>query len=562
MVFVDFVYDLAFEATQKYLNKKVDSHKLKKSITEYIKRQGKCIEMVPASEEFDYQGLYDYIKNHFLDSITSAMFDPNPTIRAQKKNDIIVNAISHSNAKTEEAQNSIKTIIENGIDILCHFYEEQIDIKDNIIGSKIVDAISQKVNHSTKQIISEIKDEIDFKSNNTSLISCDKVLELAENGKSQEIGADIKKALDHASHSHPLYPDYGYDYEKGILISKALTPDASKKYPSTLILTGSANLDNHLDNLADYSYRHQKPIIMNVLKAKQYLGKIQDPNQEYAKKLIGKTIVAKPHKISPEYPCSIKIKDKPYYEYILFRIQEIEDDGTFVISNREQDSAIKFEIRFNPNRTDLLAYTIQINNATNHELLDYTQFMHDLLKDGDLHIHLLSNNDDLISGYVNNKINDPEFKNLEEKLDILKRICAIEDYFDIEIPANVKIKSNDYNAIVQLSDLINNKEIINTWEEFTFTNIVDQQLRNWVAAIGESENSFSLVALCHVVILGAEISFDLMRTLKNVRIADLERLKEKLSIVDDGDSIRIILQPGASKTVIDTLHIPDNMKRK
>ena len=480
----------------------------------------------------------------------------------QKRNYITSSAISHSNAKTDESKNKIKTIIENCIDILYYFYEEKIDIKDNIIGSKIVDAISQEVNHSTKQIISEIKDEIDFKSNNTSLISCDKVLELAENGKNQEIGNGIKTALDLASHAHPLYPDYGYGYEDGILVSKALTPDASKKHPSKMKLTGLTNLDNSIDDPADYSRRHQEPIIMKVLKATQYLGEIQDPNQECAKRLIGKTIVANPPKISPQYPCSIKIKDKTYYKYILFRIQKIEDDGTVVISNKEQNSVVSFEIMFNPDRADLQEYTIQINNATNHDLLDYTQFMYDLLKEGDLHIHLLSANDDLISGYVNNKIKDFEFKNIEEELDILKRICAIENYFDVEIPANGELTRNDFESIFQLSDLINNNEIVNTWEEFSFSYKVNQQLKDWVTAVGESENSFSIVALCHVVILGKEISFDLMRTLKNVRIVDLERLKEKLSILDDGDSIRIILQPGEDKTVIDTLHIPDNMKRK
>ncbi len=568
----DYISGLGLEAAKGHFADKIDEKKLRKSIKEYIERQSQYNEVSTINEDIDFQGLVDYIEKHFLDDVTAALFDPNPEIRMRKRKDIIANAVLQAGAKNEESRKRIETYIGTCIDIIYYFYEVQFDIKDYIVGAKIVDAIDQRIYQSEEQIrtalSSEIKaakeDVISKIENNHTLISFDRALDLSENGRIQEIGIGVQKMLEHISLEHPLYPYYGYDYQDGIVRSKALTADAFTKHPSRLVLTGLVRFDNHYlnssdDNPFDYAYRHQAPVIMDVSKAVQYLGELQDPSQKDAEKYIGRTIIANPPEFPPAFPCSIKIKDKIYFEYILFRTQEIEDDGTYVIGNKEQNEAIYFEIRINPHRSNSLDYKVKIENANNHELLKYTQFMYDLSKEKDLHIYVLSAKEDLIAGYINNITLNTGFTSIEEELDFLKRICDIEDYFNVEIVVDEEIKQNDYDAVCQLSDLIRNKEVISTWRELSFAKAVDQQLRDSIDSWGDNEYSFVLVSECRVAIFGTVIVLKVMRTYKSVRIVDLEKLKDKLSILDDGDSVKITFHPGEDKTAIDTLQIPEEM---
>lgn len=52
--------------------------------------------------------------------------------------------------------------------------------------------------------------------------------------------------------------------------------------------------------------------------------------------LIGNTIIAFPPKFPSAFPCSIKVGSQIFYEYVLLRLQEIEDDETYIINNKER----------------------------------------------------------------------------------------------------------------------------------------------------------------------------------------------------------------------------------
>lgn len=568
--FADFASGLGLEAAKGHFDNKLDEKKLQKALKEFVERQSSYNEISSFYEDVDFQGLKEYIEKHFLDSVTAALFDPSPYVRIRKRNDIVASAISESGATSDEAKKRIEVCIRTCIDIVFAFYESQCDIEDYIVGVKVVDALGRKIDNSEKNIVDSLGEKVDkVKSeivsqieNNNSVISVDRALALSEDGNIQAIGTDVQKMLEHISLEHPLYPDYGYDYQDGVVRSKALTNDAITKHPSKLVLTGvvrfgSSYFDNHSGDPFDYAYRHQIAMIMDVSKAVQYLGELKDPNQKDAERLVGSTVIATPPKFPPAFPCSIKIKDKTYFEYVLFRTQEIEDDGTYVIGNKEQNDTIYFEIRINPKKWDSQNYKVIIQNANNHELLKYTQFMYDLSKDKELHIYVLSAQEDLIAGNVNNFSLDTGFNDVEEELDFLKRICIIEDYFKVEIMIEDEIRHNDYKSVCQLSDLIIEKEVISSWSSFTFNKEVDQQLRDSIDSWENNEHSFALVTSCNSKIFETEITFDLMRIFKSVQITNFEKLKEKINVLDDGDIVKIFFQPGEDRTMIDTLRIPE-----
>ena len=59
----------------------------------------------------------------------------------------------------------------------------------------------------------------------------------------------------------------------------------------------------------------------------------------------------------------------------------------------------------------------------------------------------------------------------------LERICAIEDYFNVQISLRGEITDNEYNTVVYISDLIRNDLVIGTWSEVTFTGSLSQHFR-------------------------------------------------------------------------------------
>ena len=59
------------------------------------------------------------------------------------------------------------------------------------------------------------------------------------------------------------------------------------------------------------------------------------------------------------------------------------------------------------------------------------------------------------------------------------------------------------------------------------------------------------------MIFDANIEFKYMRSYKTAKIKDFEKIKKKVAVLEDGDSIKITMIPGDSNIVIDTLHIPD-----
>lgn len=66
----------------------------------------------------------------------------------------------------------------------------------------------------------------------------------------------------------------------------------------------------------------------------------------------------------------------------------------------------------------------------------------------------------------------------------------------------------------------------------------------------------SYVEVCDVNLFGAEFEFKYLRTFRCAEIQDIDRIKQLVSCLEDGDPIRIKFVPGADKSVFDTLHIP------
>lgn len=567
----EYLTDLGIEATKDNVKNKLDEKKLRESLIAYIESQQKYNEMCSLAEEIDFQGLIDYIKNNLIDATGTRFFDPNRNKRGQARQQIVDAAVAFSKADTDEAKFRVSKYISICLDIIRGFYEEHhLSLKEFLLSDMIVDAVADEVAEVQTTLMTAVdsaKNEILGKIDNTgSLFSVDKALAFAKAGETDTIRDEIKKMLDHISLEHPYYPHFGYDYQNGMILSKPLTAEAKKLYPPKYVFTGPVKIGNQYynnpnGNPLDYSYRHQIPITLEISKATKLLGEKPDPSQDEVADLEGQTLIASPPEFPSAFPCAIKVGETIFFEYILLRTQEILDDGTYIIGNKDQGGSFYFEIRINPQIPSSPDFSMKIRNATNRELLNFVRFMTTLSKEKDLHIYVLALGEDIIAGYINGIDYQTGFSSVDEEIDFLERVCVIEDYFHIQLNPHGEISYKEYKTVIQISDLIRNEEVLGTWNEATFTGVLTQHFREELINMDKEEYRFSYVGISHVELFGAEFEFRFMRTFKDAQMVDIEKVRRKAEVLDDGDEIKITFRAGNDKRTIDTLKIPDNIER-
>jgi len=567
----DYIATLGLDVFKEKFQKPLDEKKLKKEIKTYIESQRKYNDICSLNEEIDFQSLFEYVTNNLFDTVMIRLFDPNSKKRGQARTDIISAAISQANATTPEAKKSISKYISCCLDIIHNFYKSQLSLKDYVLASEITDSVTENtqdlLNNSIKPLYTKIDDIHNEIQNNVPFFSIDKIVSLAEKGDYSSIGHGFKKSLDHISLTHPLYPDFGFGYTDGGLYSKPLSETANYRFPSRMVVTGSIRFGDKQYNNKDidpfeYSYHHQKPITIDVTNAIKYLGQRLDPIQDAAMGLIGNTIIAFPPKFPSAFPCSIKVGSQIFYEYVLLRLQEIEDDGTYIINNKEQNISLFIEIRSNPILSSETRFTTSLKNASTKDLLTYVRFIDALSKQHDLHIHLLSTGKRFFYAKINGVNYKTGFDSIDNEIDFLERLCDIEDYFHVLFSPDGDISYHEYTTVKNISELIRNDTVTGTWEQTEFKATLSPQFRKELSSMNEGLFMISYVGVIHITLFKAEFDLKFMRTYKCAHLVDYEKLMKKVEVLDDGDEIKFTFQHGEDNTSIDSLKIPDKIKEQ
>lgn len=563
----EYVVGLGLDAVKHSVKEKINEKKLRSVLTSYIEKQREYNAICTLAEEIDFQGLVEYIQNNLIDDICTRVFDPDPKMRGKAREKIACAAIAFSKANTDAAKTRVTKCISICLDLIRDFYvAEHLSLKEYLLADIIVDAVDEGIKESTLTTVAAVNDAkdriLEKIVDNGALFSIDKAIAYAESGNVEAVGTGISKVLDHISLTHPYAPDFGYDYKNRMIVSKPLTTEAKMLYPPRIVLVGAVKIggeyynDIH-GNPLNYAYRHQLPITMEVSKAIKLLGEKPDPSQTEVQGLVGNSVLATPPEFPRASPCAIKVGDKSFFDGVLLRIQEIKDDGTFVISNKEQGGSFYFELRINPNNLSKSGFNIHMRNANNHELLNYVRFINTLSKEKDLHIYMLSQREDVIAGNINGLEYRTGFSSAEEEIDFLERICDIEDYFNVRLSPRGEININEYNSVINISELIRNDKVITTWNEATFTGVMSQHFREELTTLDKNQFMLSYVEVSRFDLFGAKLEFRFMRTFKCATVVDVEKVRRKAEVLDDGDSIKITFRAGDDKTAIDTLKIPE-----
>lgn len=559
---IDYIAELGLDAGKDFLSEKYSQKELKKKIKEYVKRQSNIHELSSLTEEIDFEGLAEYMKSDLLEDIQKRLFSVKKNERKAAREQIFQKSILYSGAKTDIAKKKVVKIVSNIVDILHRFYLLKVGKGAILILAEVEDAMEEGFDKVSRKIDDTLE--------KNSLVSIDSAIKAISSGEIKEVENKINTFFDCISVVHELSPDYKFVPEvdssgKVRIFSKAVSTDALKKYPPQIKCKGTIKVgDQYLKeldlNIFQYANRHQLPITMEVQQAKKYLGTIEDPVQYEAESLIGQDLVIPPKPFPEAKPYKLYINDYVEFDYLLLRVQEIEDDETIVVTNKEQvNCPFKFSFRINL-KNQTLRFTISKEGLNNSELLEYTKFIAKVHEGTMLRLKALEGNEE-IECPLNNLDYSSDFSTIENEIDFLEKVVTIEKYFDRSLVLPEDILFEDYKVISYMADLINGKEVERKWTEAAFSFDLCDSTKNSILNMEDQVFYFCFKAVVTVRLYEETYQLPIIRTYHQARIRNLPKLLQKVKVLDNGDRLKIVVIPDSKEypsIYTDVLETEDN----
>lgn len=576
---IDYIVEIGLDAVKdKHLNA-TDRKSLQDRLKNFIERQRKINFECALEEEIDFGGLAGYIQNDLMEDVQLRLFG-NKGERDAARTNIINRAASYSKAHTSLTRKRAIQLTETAIDILQDFYKIKINRELKFIATQIEDTIinatSDKLNAQKKEItdmllLSEertVKKIIEANVSNFQVPIATNMQQMRE-GMIEQVESNFADWFDAVGCTHKLFPNYCFDIESETrkFYSKPLTQEAIQKYPPKISCTGTIQINgrkiNKIDcNTIDYVNRHQFPITLNIVTAKKYLGNEIDPIQHEAEKLIGETVVLSPKPFPPAFPCSISLDGDVVFDYILFRTQEIMDDGTVIISNREQPNC-PFRIKMTANQqTQQATYSISTVNPSNEDSLQYLRFLKRASSGAVIMIKVLSLGEELAKAKFSSLDYMCGFDSVDDELAFLEKIVKIERYFDEQITIPEEIFQDDFRTISYLATLIQGNECSGSWSKLEFSIQLTEDLQNRILKSDDAKFCLSYVGSISVTLYGKQFELPIIKTFDSVKYQNIKRLKQKVEVLDIGDNIKLSFLPGDDQNGIwrDELYAGDKVR--
>lgn len=534
-------------------NEKINEHKLKKDLEDYILSKKEYFDLCSIDEEFDFEGLLDYVSNNLIEDMKIRVFSKSRKEREKARNTIINKGLQFSQANTKESKAKVTKLVANCIDIIRDFYKKQLTIKEYFLCSEIVDDVvenlTDKIDESNELILSSQKELAEYSSDN--------FVRLVNNNQLNLVETKINNLFNIISTQHKLYPEYGYSLNQGKLISVPLQENSIQKYPPIMDIKADLqigeyiNYFNGLDPL-DFSYRHQLDMIIQVKDARKLLGSIEDPCQYEAERMIGENLVLKHKEFPPAFPCSIKVGGKTYFEYVLLRTKEILDDGTYIVTNDEQRNAkVNFEFRFKTEGERIFSFTSHAKNMNSKEHLNYSMFIRDVVMKKEFSIYSYDLQKEVAKSLEYHE-SDYDTTLIDFEIDLYTRLCLIESYFDVIFDLPEKIEVNQSKIIFSLSELIKNNNKSISWKGTELTIQLGSLAKNNISDFSEPV-SFLADGENNVELFGQILRFSHRRVYKSAIMRDYERKSKMIQLLEGDETIPVKFDPGEDDAYYDII---------
>lgn len=504
-------------------------------------------------EELDFGGLIEYISGSFLNDMEKRLFGNLRERRAAHKT-IVEKAIAYSQSTKALSRKRATKLISDAMCILHDFYRVRANKDLLFVAAEIEDTILTEMSEEHNQQTSTILKRLDaIEKTNLSardIVSIEKGLELVGSGQISTIEEKMTQLTNAMSSGHILFPHYGFRLNtvdgKIQYQSVPLSNEAAKEYPPSVkcigtVRVGTGYLKELTPATVNYANRHQLPIVIDIKKAEKYLGNVLDPVQHDAEELIGEEITIPPKPFPPAFPCSISFDDEVVFNYLLFRTKEILDDDTIVISNYEQEKCpYQITVNMHPqNKT--IDFSFQKNDsANNKDSLKYAFVMKKAILGTKMTMKLLESDEVFAEGIFKNFNYNGGFSSVDEEIDFLSRVVDIEKYFERVINIPNDLYQSDWDAVYYISDLLRGQTRYGEWKRHIFTFNVSDDLKKSIATTEDKEFSLSYVGIAKVPLWGEFYEVPIARTFEAGKFENLESLKEKIAVLENGDSIEAI----------------------
>lgn len=537
--FINCLVDIGINSLKEKTSKRIDNARLQSSLKDYLLSQKKIHDLCSIKEEFDFQGLMKYISRELLDDVQSRFFSMDSKERERARNNILNKSLAYANCKTEESKKLVTKMVCTCFDIIRNFFIKGIDEKDYILASDIVDSVNSNVNEKFNELNQKFENSLNF--------NMDHIFTLAQDNNFEAIELNVNKGIKAASIAHPLFPEYGYSFEKGRLKSKALTDSAIMKYPPRMKMKAKLLNDGFGKNPMDYAFRHQLGMTFSIDSAIKYLGDEKDPVQCEAESIIGKHVTIFPPEFPSAFACSISVGSKNYYDYVLLRTKEILDDGTYIITNEEQkDYNVHFIIKYKSNDIKVSSFSTTIKSSSSRENLHYRKFLKALVENANLIIHVLRNHKILFSGTINFSENN-NLTLLDYEIDLFEQICLIENFFEITFDLPLRLEKSEFKKIVYLSKLIRNNNKTMLWKKDIFSLIKNEDtIQNFDFL--SSNVKLKIDFYDKIEIFGISLNYHLIRYYNHAILKDFKRKKNEIYSMKVGATIKLSFIAGKDNT--------------
>lgn len=564
---LDYVVDIGVSVLKENIKNVQEEKELRCRLREYLNYQDKYNFNCTIEEEIDFQGLAEYICNELLEDVKLRLFGTDVQ-RGIARQSIMDKASFYAQSKTHISDKRARQMVTDALDIIRAFYRSKVNRDLKYISAEIEDAVIGEMT-SQHQILEEEVKAVSKKLDETSLLSIDRNISLIQSGNMNLVEKNLTTFLRGISAVHTLPNDYRFGInERNQLVSIPLSDGALRRYPPHFSISAKAVkmgevLLTKIDNQTlSQSYRHQIPISFDIVMAKKYLGVIPDPSQAEAEEMMGAHAILYPPEFPKAFPCNVIIDGEVIVDYLLLRTKEILNDGAWIITNDEQENfSFKVTISINPT-THQVAFSVTPINPTNNEQLQYRIFLKKASMAHRIVVKALAENIELVS---TGKLNPFDSDRLDDEIEFLKRIVAIEQFWSITLPIPQEITPSDHLLIYRLYSMITEGVYQGKQDRFDFTLEVSELSRESIYNI-EPDKLYSLAYIEDVTVslFNQTISFPLLRRINGARIDNLDEVKKELTDLRDGKTIKLKYISGNEEkkmTYLDAFYNQENEEK-
>lgn len=547
---IDCIENIGFDVVRDRIKSVSEEKAIRKRLKSFLERQARINEVCSRDEEIDFEGLANYIQDSMIEDVKDRLYGDKGT-RARARTAIRGKAVAYSRASTRLSTQRAIQMAETSIDILKAFYRGRTNRDLRFITAEIEDTVSAVTDEQTATLLNRI-DQAERNIGESNLLSLDSNFALAKAGKLSIVEDNLSSFMKGISAAHTLFPHYGFALENSDkLISIPLSSEAVKLYPPRFDITvssvrlGDTFVDQIDSDVLSRSYRHQIPIEIDVDTVEKYLGNILDPSQHEAEKLAGSHVVVTPPPLPPAFPCSFSVDGVTYFDYVLLRTKEILDDGTAIITNEEQPNRpYDIQLIYNHQHKQF-SFNIHLLSPSNAELLRYNKFVTYAERGGEIQIKALKLNEVFVKGPANRT--GTEVTDLSKEIQFLEMIVKIEDCYQCQINLPKVITRDEYDTINHLYILLTEGEFKGNWTKMDFEFIVSQQTKQRVSDLIEATYTLWYYCQAEIDVFGQTLLLPMRRRIEGAQVFELEKIKRKAEVLDEGDSLKIKYIPGSGK---------------